>query len=114
MQIKNVMRGMFVVLLFAFSVMAQTKALPGTSGYKDTVACACCNQASADAKSCCKESECCKDGKCCDAKDGKTACTKDCCKDMAKGKSCCKDGKCEMAKADKPCCGTQCKMNRAS
>ena len=103
---------MFVVMLFALGMVAQSAApVPSTD---DKAACSCCGHdgASADAKSCGKD--CCKDGKCCDMKDGKMSCNKDCCKDMAKGKSCCKDGKCEMAKGGKHkgCCGDHCKMHK--
>ncbi len=101
---------MFVVMLFALGLIAQTAPNPNSTPTGKKAACACCNQTTADAK----DADCCKDGKCCDMKDGKMACTKDCCKDMAKGKSCCKDGKCEMAKAGKHCCGDTCKMNKAS
>jgi hypothetical protein len=93
---------MFVLMLFASSMMAQNDGTP--AGGDSKAACACCNHTGANAQSCCK------DGKGCDMKDGKMACRKDCCKDMAKGKSCCKHGKCEMAKASKSCCGESCKM----
>ncbi len=107
MKAKYAMFVMFVVMLFALGMMAQTSAAPAPAG--DTkAACSCCNHSNADAANCCK------DGKGCQTKDGKMACTKDCCKDMAKDKSCCKDGKCEMAKAGKNCCGASCKMNKAS
>lgn len=107
---------MFVVMLFAIGMVAQSAA-PAAS--TDSKACSCCSHdgAKADAKSCSKDGGCCTDGKCCDMKDGKMSCNKDCCKgmkDMAKGKSCCKDGKCEMAKAGKACCGDHCKMDKAS
>ena len=98
---------MFVVMLFALGLVAQTTAPSAPADTK--AACSCCNHtASADMK------DCCNNGKGCDMKDGKMACAKDCCKDMAKGKQCCKDGKCAMAKNDKPCCGDHCKMNKAS
>ncbi len=114
MKAKNAIFAMFLILLFAAGLFAQTAAVPTPVPADSKAACACCNQTGADAKSCCKGSECCKDGKCCETKDGKMACTKDCCKDMAKAKACCKDGKCDMAKAGKQCCGASCKMNKAS
>jgi hypothetical protein len=111
---------MFVLMLFALGLVAQTAATPAASDSK--AACAGCNHTDDAAMQ-----SCCKDGKGCDMKDaaasagaagaGKMACQKDCCqgmKDMAKGKSCCKDGKCEMAKGDKNCCGASCKKNKAS
>lgn len=92
------------VMLFATLLIAQAAA--PQAGASDEKACACCNHASAaDMKDCCKG---------CDKKDGKMACQKDCCKDMAKGKTCCHDGKCEMAKSSKSCCGKSCKMAKAS
>lgn len=96
---------MLVVMLFALGMVAQTATAPATTGSK--AACACCGTASAAMKDCCHQ------GKGCAMKDGKMACTKDCCKDMAQAKSCCKDGKCEMAKG-KSCCGASCKMSKAS
>jgi len=106
MKAKYAIAVMFVIMLFALSLVAQTGTTPATTDNK--AACACCSSTGATAQSCSK------DGKCCDMKDGKMACAKDCCKDMAKDKSCCKDGKCEMAKAGKSCCGASCKMNKAS